>query len=75
MATLASFIEHSGNMAEVARDLNVGARTVGYRLDRIAALTGFSVRKPEERFILELAYRAMPLALTRKSPVREIDRL
>ena len=65
MTTLASFIEHGGNMAEVARDLNVGSRTVAYRLDRISDLTGYSARNPDERFVLELAYRAMPLAASK----------
>ncbi len=64
--TLASFIEHGGNMAEVARDLSVGARTVAYRLDRIAALTGYSVRRADDRFVLELAYRALPLTKTKR---------
>jgi len=61
LVTLESFIEHGGNMAEVARALNIGARTVGYRLDNIATVTGFSPRVPHERFILELAYRMAPL--------------
>lgn len=67
VATLGSFFEHGGNMADVARELSVGARTVAYRLDRIAALTGYSLRRPGERFVLELAYRALPLT-TPKPP-------
>lgn len=62
MTTLASLIEHGGNMAEVARDLNIGARTVAYRLDRIGELTGYSPRVPFERFVLELAYWAAPMS-------------
>lgn len=64
MKTLDSFIRHGGNMAEVARDLHIGARTVAYRLDRIGELTGHVPRDPEGRFVLELAYRALPLAPT-----------
>ncbi len=59
--TLRSFIENGGNMAEVARDLSIGARTVAYRLDRIGQLTGHSPRDPDDRFVLELAYRSSPL--------------
>lgn len=61
MATLESYFRRGGNMAEVARDLTIGARTVAYRLDRIGELTGYSPRTPNDRFVLELAYRAMPL--------------
>ncbi len=61
MATLESYFGHGGNMAEVARDLDIGARTVAYRLDRIGELTGYSPRTPADRFVLELAYRALPL--------------
>lgn len=60
LPTLESFIEHGGNMAEVARALNIGARTVAYRLDKIAAVTGYSPRRADERFVLELAYRMSP---------------
>ena len=70
MATLASFIDHGGNMAEVARDLHIGSRTVAYRLGRISDLTGYSAAIPEERFVLELAYRAMPL-IAAKQPRRQ----
>lgn len=66
LATLEAFIEHSGNMAEVARALDIGARTVAYRLDRIAEITGYSWRIPDERFVLELAYRAVPLVQARE---------
>lgn len=61
MTTLASYIEHGGNMAGVARDLSIGARTVAYRLDRIGQITGYQPGIPEDRFVLELAYRARPL--------------
>lgn len=59
--TLGAFIERGGNLAEVARDLGLGPRTVGYRLDRIAQLTGHSPRTAEGRFVLEMAFRARPL--------------
>ncbi len=59
--TLRSFIDHGGNMAEVARELDLGARSVAYRMDRITELTGYSPRIPDQRLVLELAIRALPL--------------
>lgn len=61
LETLRSFIENGANMAEVARELSLGARTVAYRLDRIGQLTGHSPKDPDGRFVLELAYRAAPI--------------
>ena len=62
ITTAESFVRHGGNMAEVARQLGVGARTVAYRIDRIAELTGLHLRRPEDRFVVELAIRARPLS-------------
>ncbi|MEQ8840946.1 MAG: helix-turn-helix domain-containing protein [Acidimicrobiales bacterium] len=61
LETLASFVAHGGNMAAVARDLSLGSRSVAYRLDRIAELTGYSLRDPDGRLTLELALRCRPL--------------
>jgi hypothetical protein len=61
LETLAAFVDANGNTAEAARRLSVGTRTVGYRLDRIAALTGLSPRDPDGRLTLELALRCRPL--------------
>lgn len=71
LATLASYMKNGGNMAGVARDLNIGVRTVAYRLDRIGQITGYKPENPEDRFILELAYRAAPLIETRRR--RQVD--
>ncbi len=69
LRTLESFIEHGGNMAEVARHLDIGARTVAYRLDRIREVTGLSPRESADRFVLELAYRGMPLVAQQRRRV------
>ena len=53
--TLTAFIDHGGNMAAVARELSLGSRSVSYRLDRIAELTGYSPRDSHGRLTLELA--------------------
>lgn len=63
LETFQSFIDSGGNMAETARRLSVGPRTVAYRLDRIAEVTGRSPRDPEGRLTLELALRCQPLVV------------
>lgn len=40
---------------ETARHLHVGVRTVTYRLDRVQALTGYSVHDPQQSFTLQIA--------------------
>lgn len=40
---------------ETARQLHVGVRTVTYRLDRVQALTGYSVHDPQQSFTLQIA--------------------
>ena len=59
--TLQAHIAASGNLSATARALHLSARAVGYRLERIAQLTGHSPHDPEGRFVLELAVRARPL--------------
>jgi DNA-binding PucR family transcriptional regulator len=61
LETLEAYLGCGGNTAEAARRLSVGSRTVGYRLERIAELTGCSPRDPDDRLLLELAMRARPL--------------
>jgi hypothetical protein len=60
--TLAAHVEHGGNLAAMARALSLSPRAVAYRLERIEALTGLSLRDPHGRFVLELALRGAPLA-------------
>jgi sugar diacid utilization regulator len=46
----------AGRVATVAaRELHVGVRTVTYRLDRVKALTGYSVYDPQQSFTLQVA--------------------
>lgn len=61
LETFRSFVDSGGNMAETARRLSVGPRTVAYRLDRIAEITGQSPREPNGRLTLELALRCQPI--------------
>jgi sugar diacid utilization regulator len=53
--TLAAFFDCHGNTTATARRLSVSVRAVGYRLDRIKALTGYAPTEPTQRFTLEAA--------------------
>jgi sugar diacid utilization regulator len=53
--TLAAYFETGGVATESARRLHVAVRTVTYRLDRVAALTGYDPTDPAHRFMLQAA--------------------
>jgi sugar diacid utilization regulator len=53
--TLTAFFDHHGNVTAAARVLHLTSRAVTYRLDRIAALTGYAPTEPTQRFTLEAA--------------------
>jgi DNA-binding PucR family transcriptional regulator len=55
VATLAAWFAAGGNAAGTARRLHVSVRTVTYRLDRIAELTGLGPAAPADRFTLHVA--------------------
>ena len=59
--TLHAYFAEHGNVSAAARRLHVSPRGVAYRLDRIAKLTGYSVRNAEDRFVLELALKGYRL--------------
>lgn len=56
--TMEAYFAESTNVSSTARHLHVSPRTVTYRLQRVARLTGYSPREPEDRFVLEIAIRA-----------------
>lgn len=55
LATLAAFFDNQGNVTATARHLELSARTVTYRLDRVHQLTGYAATEPTQRFTLEAA--------------------
>ena len=71
--TLKTHIAESGNLSATARALHLSPRAVGYRLERIAQLTGHSPHDPEGRFVLELAVRARPLIDVAEMPAAATD--
>ncbi len=56
--TIEAYFAESTNVTSTARRLHISPRTVTYRLQRVAKLTGYSPREPEQRFVLEVALRA-----------------
>jgi hypothetical protein len=55
LETLAAYAGHGGNTAATARALHLAVRTVTYRLDRIAALTGYHPADPGDLYVLQTA--------------------
>ena len=62
--TLAAWLAHQGNVAEVAAGLVVHPQTVRYRLTRLRELFGDALDDPEARFELALALRSRHAART-----------
>jgi hypothetical protein len=57
-ATLRSWLDHQGEVAQVAGELGVHPQTVRYRLTRLRELFGEALERPDDRFELALALRA-----------------
>jgi sugar diacid utilization regulator len=53
--TLSAYFAAGQVATAAAQELHVGVRTVTYRLDRIKALTGYSVHDPRQSFTLQVA--------------------
>ena len=53
--TLSAYFAAGGVATTAARTLHVGVRTVRYRIDRVRALTGYSVHDPQQCFTLQVA--------------------
>ena len=53
--TLSTYFDAGGNTAETARRLHLSVRAVGYRLERIHELTGYSVSDPAAQLPLHVA--------------------
>jgi hypothetical protein len=56
--TLAAWLDHQGNVPQVAEELHVHPQTVRYRLGQLRELLGDRLEDPEARFELSLALRA-----------------
>ncbi|GAA1708484.1 helix-turn-helix domain-containing protein [Fodinicola feengrottensis] len=61
VSTVLAVLDHGGNTA-AARVLHVSVRTVLYRLERLAELTGRSLDEPADRFTLYCAAMAAQLS-------------
>jgi hypothetical protein len=56
--TLLAWLDHQGNVAEIADTLHVHPQTVRYRLGRLRDCFGVTLDDPQGRFELELVLRA-----------------
>jgi DNA-binding PucR family transcriptional regulator len=59
--TLEAYFDEALSTTAAARRVHLSVRAVTYRLDRITALTGRSLRDPGDRFALEVAVRGRRL--------------
>jgi sugar diacid utilization regulator len=55
LETLSAYFAGGQVATAAAAQLNIGVRTVTYRLERIRALTGYSVYNPQHNFTLQVA--------------------
>jgi purine catabolism regulator len=53
--TLRAYFDHNGNLTHTAASLFIHRNTLGYRLDRVAEITGLDLNNPESRLALQLA--------------------
>ena len=57
-ATLLCWLEHHGQRAAMAAELNIHEQTVGYRVNQLREVFGDRLNDPRSRFQLELVLRA-----------------
>ncbi|MEI7027116.1 helix-turn-helix domain-containing protein [Paenibacillus sp. y28] len=55
-ATLETFIEHDGQIAEAAKQLYIQRNTAAYRLEKISELLGIDFKKVNDLLRLKLAF-------------------
>ena len=57
--TLASFLEHNGNLQATARSLSLHVNSVAYRMQRIAAITELDLEQSEHRLQAQVALKIL----------------
>mgnify|MGYP001083158559 FL=1 len=62
--TLKAFLESNCNQRDAARLLAVHPKTVAYRLEKIEAISGLSLRNHEHRILFELALKTHDLGIS-----------
>lgn len=55
VGTLAAYLRHVGNVAEIARELQIHGNSVRYRLQRIGEITGCDLSRSNDRTFLAIA--------------------
>src|SRR5579875_274193 len=66
LTTFSAYIRCGYRVKAAAAELGVHPHTVQYRLDRLQQLTGLSLRRSEDRLMLELAYHLWHLSQVRE---------
>jgi len=61
LASLTAYACHGFRLARAAKSLYIHPKTLAYRLQRVATLTGLSLADPETRFRLQLAAQMLAL--------------
>jgi hypothetical protein len=69
LAAFGAYVRGGYRVKAAAAELGVHPHTIRYRLDRLQQLTGLSLRRSEERLMLELAHHLLRLSSVR--PVQD----
>lgn len=65
--TLDVYLQESGNTSAAARRLVLNRRSLAYRLHRIEELTGRSLDRPADRFVLDLSIKLLRFGIVKGS--------
>jgi len=57
--TLATFLDHNGNLQATARELNLHVNSVAYRMQRIRAIAGLDFEQSEDRLLAQVALKIL----------------
>ena len=68
METVDVYLDEACNTSAAARRLFLNRHSLMYRLQRVEALTGFSLREPADRFVLQTAVRLRRFRLLQGEP-------
>jgi sugar diacid utilization regulator len=59
VATLATFLEHNGNLQASARTLDLHVNSVGYRVQRIQSISGLDLALADDRLLAQVALKIL----------------
>ena len=59
VATLATFLEHNGNLQASARALDLHVNSVAYRVQRIQTISGLDLTQADDRLLAQVALKIL----------------